>query len=176
MQYATIRITREVLRAHDACNSGLEIFDHLTDETGVLELEWSPLAALWLAVEYPDEARWLHQRGLIPPANLQQSNLQGLNLRGAYLVGARLDGADLREADLSSVDLSHAHMEAADFRKADLSYAKFHHAHMKSCLLQRAEVREADFTAADLSGATLTGAKTTIFACLRRAELDEVTF
>lgn len=176
MQYTTIRITRESLEFHSACNSGLEIFDHLANETGVLEFEWSPLAALWLAVEYPDEARWLHQRGLIPPANLRNCVLQGLDLRGAYLVGAWLDGADFRGANLNSADLSFAHMETTDFRRANLAHATFYHAYMKNCLLQRAEVKHADFTGADLSGANLTGAKTVVFTCLRRVELDEVTF
>ena len=176
MTYTTIRITRESLEFHSACNSGLKTFDHFTNETGVLELQWSPLAALWLATSYPDEVRWLHQRGLIPPANLRHCRLRGLDLRGAYLVGAWLDGADFRGADLSSADLSFAHIDTADFRGAVLANAKFQHAYMKNCLLQRAELRYSNFTGAYLSGTNFTGAKTAVHACLRRVELDEVTF
>lgn len=90
-QYVTLRLTRTVIASHKACQQGLELFDAIAP-SGLLELEWTPLAMVWLAVAQPQFAEWLYHAGLIP-WSLRDADLSGLDLRSAWLHGAKLEGA-----------------------------------------------------------------------------------
>jgi hypothetical protein len=137
-----VRLTREALHAHRSCAAGVEVFDAIASD-GAVEIEWTPLAAVWLAAAYPTYARWLRERGLVPPAYLRDAVLRGADLRGADLRGAYLRRAYLRGADLARADLARADLAGADLRGANLEGAN----------LEGADLEVADLEGADLAGA-----------------------
>jgi hypothetical protein len=155
---ATIMLTlpRAALQAHGACDPGLALFDAVADLAGTpdaITVEWTPLAALWLAVGAPDFARWLRGHGLTPGANLSGADLSRADLSRAYLSRADLSRANLSGANLSGADLSRADLSRANLSGADLSGA-----YLSGAYLSRADLRGAYLSRANLSGADLSGA------------------
>jgi uncharacterized protein YjbI with pentapeptide repeats len=139
-----IDISRDDLVRHNVCQRGLDMFDAIATMHGCasrIQIEWTPLHAVWLASADPGAAGWLQRGGLIPDAdlsgmrlsrsslslayllraNLQKADLRGANLSRAMLVQADLRGADLRRADVRGANLSGANLDGADIREADLS-------------------------------------------------------
>lgn len=95
-----VTITRDELVRHDACDTGLALFERIAP-SGRLEIaEWTALHAVWLAAAEPSHCGWLTSAGIIPRANLAC----------AYLVGADLSGAHLGRADLARADLACANL------------------------------------------------------------------
>ena len=119
-------ITLEELRNSSACEEGIKLFSAITDGKETLLIpKWSILHTVWLAVAYPDFAKWLRDKNIVPSANLQDAdlrdaNLQDANLRDANLWGANLRGANLRRANLRYANLRDANLRGANLRDANL--------------------------------------------------------
>jgi uncharacterized protein YjbI with pentapeptide repeats len=94
-----LKLTRAEIAEKNACADGLALFDEIAPD-GLIETEWTPLHALWLAAGSPGYAGWLREVGLVPAVYLRYANLRYANLRGADLSDADLSGADLSDADL----------------------------------------------------------------------------
>ncbi len=152
-----VRIRRDDLIAHGACVDGLALFDSIAHAQGNpkrVRMRWSMLAQFWLATSSPSFARWLREKGLLPPvyaasgADLSRADLSRANLSRAYLSGA----------DLSGVNLSRAHLSRAHLSRADLSGANFSGADLSGANLSRAYLSGANLSGANLSRAYLSGA------------------
>jgi hypothetical protein len=146
-----VEIRRAELDAREACREGLRLFDAiagLAGTPGLLCVEWSPLAQVWLGAAGPLFAFWLYEQGLVPQVSLRGADLGGADLRGAYLRGAYLGAADLGGADLGGADLRGADLRGADLRGADLRGA-----YLRGAYLGAADLRGADLRGADLRGA-----------------------
>jgi hypothetical protein len=152
-----VRLEREALLARRACRGAIELFDEIA-QSGAIEMEWSPLASVWLAAAYPAYARWLRERGLVPPAYLRGADLRGADLRGAVLRGAYLEGAGLEGANLEGAVLAGADLRGADLRGAVLRVANLEGAVLEGADLRGAVLRGAYLRGADLAGAVLEGA------------------
>ena len=117
-----VRITEAELVARRACDdghtSGMALFREIAAGRDFVEVEWTPLAAVWLAVGAPGFCGWLRERGLIPVAQLQYADLQSAYLQRANLRGADLQRANLRGAQLQGADLQRADLQDADLRGA----------------------------------------------------------
>lgn len=135
MHYIRIQFTRDVLESHRACGEGLDFYDEIADDDGNLTVEWSPLAALWLAWAAPAFSRWLRKYGLIPRAELSGCDLSGMDLSGADLGDANLEATDLSGANLYEVSLESADLYRADLRDANLSYASLVGANLRHVML-----------------------------------------
>jgi len=159
MHYIRIQFTRDVLVSHNACGDGLDFFDEIADDDGNLTVEWSPLAALWLACAHPAYSRWLRDHGLIPRAELSGCDLSGMDLQWADL-----GGACLQRADLSGADLYEASLEGADLYRADLRNANLYYACLVGANLRHAMIGGAHLVGADLSRVDIKG----IDVCIRK--------
>ena len=78
----TLTLTRSELVSHGACSPALYLFDKLFP-SGRMEIEWTPLAAVWSAVAFPEYTSWLREKNLIPIANLYSADLRSVSLKGA---------------------------------------------------------------------------------------------
>jgi len=96
----TVKITRAELVRHGACEGGLALFDRACELGGVecLEMEWTPLHDVWLAVVHSDFASWLRAEKIIPRADMSYADMSDANMRGA---------------DMSYADMSYANMRGA---------------------------------------------------------------
>jgi uncharacterized protein YjbI with pentapeptide repeats len=156
MHYVRLQFTRDVLVSHQACGEGLDFYDEIADDDGNLTVEWSPLAALWLAWAAPAFSRWLRKYGLIPRAELSGCDLSGMDLSGADLGDANLEATDLSGANLYEVSLESADLYRADLRNANLSYASLVGANLRyamigGALLHGAELDQVDIKNIDIS-------------------------
>jgi hypothetical protein len=152
-----LRLQRKALRQHDACESGLALFDSikgLQDEARAeagrkprraLRVELTLLHQLWMATAYPAFMSWLIDVGLMPCVNGQRANLEGANLEGANLVRANLEGANLVGANLEGANLEGANLEGANLVRANLEGAN----------LEGANLEGANLVGANLEGANL---------------------
>ena len=149
-------IHRADLVRDDACAEGVQLFDRIAAEgasAAVLEFQWSPLAAVWLAVVARDYMPWLRERSYVPSS----ADLSSADLRSADLRSANLSGADLSSANLRSADLRSANLRSADLRNANLRSAN-----LSSAYLYGADLSGADLSSADLRSAYLTFASRSI--------------
>jgi len=93
-----IRLTEASLRDKDACADGIALWREIAkaqDEVRVasgkrprkvpcVRVEWTPLAAVWLAVGFPGFAGWLRDVGLVPTSFASWANLSRADLSGAW--------------------------------------------------------------------------------------------
>ena len=89
----TLTLTRSELVSHGACSPALPLFDKLFP-SGRMEIEWTPLAAVWSAVAFPEYTSWLREKNLIPIANLYSADLYSADLRSVSLKGAKCGVTD----------------------------------------------------------------------------------
>ena len=145
---AALRIDRAVLERLRACDDyGMRLLARLGGASLVIDGQWSPALALWLARHEPDAAEWLRTRlGL------------GVAAEGASLTGANLTRASLASAHLRAAILDGAYLWQANLEGAALDGASLLRANLESALLWRANLDNANLTQAVLQGARLDGA------------------
>ena len=134
-------ITLAELRNSSACEGGIKLFSAITDGKETLLIpEWSILHTVWLAVAYPDFAKWLRDKNIVPSANLQDANLQDANLQDADLRDANLQDANLRDANLWGANLRGANLQGANLQYANLQYANLRDANLRGANLRDANL------------------------------------
>jgi hypothetical protein len=119
------RITIEVLRAHKACQPGIDDFARVcpsgidpSDKAAVVSALRAGMGRWW---------RWAVEASLLSRdlscANLTRATLTGATLYRADLSCANLTDADLRRADLYGANLTGADLSGTNLRRADLTDA-----------------------------------------------------
>lgn len=137
-----ISVRRSALVEHNACREGLKFFDSLVRASkkkrgtrstrGRLDMRFTNAHAVWLAIEAPDFAAFVGERGLIPPPvwkfiDFSGMTLQDFDVSDAYMLafeGSRFEGG--------------CHLE-------DTSYVSLDWASATDCLSLKGEIGE--FTA-----------------------------
>lgn len=131
-----------------ACEKGVALFDEisaLAGTPGVIDVEWTALADLWLSKAYPQFVHWLRIEGFIPNGVLRRVRAD-TDLNGACLRRCDLSEADLRCSELSCCDFEGAILKCALLLDATADHANFENASLYAASLSRANLQRADFS------------------------------